>query len=535
MLELLRIKNFALFKLAEIEFHKGLNVITGESGSGKSVILKAIDFALGGKIPESYYKVADDKVQVELMFVFNNEELIIKREISLDSKRSRFYINGSLATLKQIKELREGLLLYAAQDAQRVLTSPRFHTDILDSFIPEQISDKKGRLLKKVLALSQQIKELEEDIQRLIDKKSMWEFQLKEIEKIGPKVGEERELEAKRQRLKKQAELQIHVQKALELLDSDDGLVHLLGELQSSLGKLSDLDSELNTFFKDLEESFIMLNELKHKLINYPLVSDVEHELESIEERLWKLSQLKKRFNCSIEEIINIKENKQRELSKIEENKLRLNSLKKELTRLVEELKEVVGYVNGLREEKADYLSNLLREELISLGFNENVKILFKFYDKDLFDGVLERRAEIFWQPNSGVKPMPLGEVASGGELSRIFIAFMLVSSKNSSKTLIFDEVESGIGGITLQKVGEKIKKISNKHQVIMVSHWPNIAYLADRHFFIEKKDINDRTFSTCVRLDGSEVLEELARMAGGGDKGMMLAKKLLEEKDGVD
>ncbi len=533
MIELLRIRNFALFEEIELEFEKGLNVITGESGSGKSLILKAIDVLLGGKFLNIFYKSKKEKVKLEGIFKFDNEEFILKREIIPNTNRSRFYINDELVSLKKMREFREKAILYAAQDTQRLLANKQYLTLLFDSFWSLDLNSLKEKLLKELKLLTQQIRDLLEKIDMLKEQKRTWEFQREEIEKVKPKPKEEIELEKKKKNLRAQAEIQNYIQKAINILTSEENLQKALFELQKCVEKISQIDKDLNLFSEKIEEFYILLGELKDKLLKYPLVSDIEYELEKIEERLWRLSQLRRKFGMSIEDLITMSREKEKEFLVIEEYEFKIKELKEKQKKLLTKLQEVVNKINTNREKLGEELSSLLKKELIELGFGENIDIYFEFEKKPLFEDIVYESVPIFlWRQSSDRPYVSVSETASGGELSRIFLAFMFLCSFQDSTTLIFDEIESGIGGVILTKIGERIKKVSQNRQIIMISHWPYIASLADKNFVVEKKEKDGDLKSICFAItDQEKLIRELSRMAGGGKEGELFAKKLLTGK----
>ncbi len=531
MLELLRIKNFALIESAELEFSEGLNVITGESGAGKSIILKSLDFLFGQNIPLAQIGRNDEPTYVEAMFLLENEEIILKREISNITKRSRIYINDRLGSKNKINELKQKLIIYTSQYEQQKLTRPEYHTSILDNFIPQEILQKKHKILNQLKQIKNRIKEIEESLTNLKSKKDLHEYQIKEIEKINPQPGEDEKLLNKREELKKTAKISEEIEKGLVILNSEQcSLQDLVNDLYKTIENIAQVDENFLDLLDKMEVIRELTSEINSRLISYPVSIDQIKELEQIEERLFEIEQLKKRLNKSLDEILTMKDELARDISKIDELNLELKNLLDQKKDIELELKKIIWKLNSKRVTIADNLSKRLKKELLDLGFEKGIDISFNFFEHPLEEDITEKRAKIILRPNLGHDFQPLDRIASGGELSRIFLALISISANEELPTLIFDEVDAGIGGITLTKVGKKLQKLAEKHQIILITHWPQLASLANTHFRVKKEIIGETTRTICKRLDGEEIKEELSRMAGGGSHGEALARELLEE-----
>lgn len=531
MLEFLRIKNFALIESAELEFSKGLNVITGESGAGKSIILKSLDFLLGQNMPLAQLNTKDSSTYVEAIFVLNNEEIIIKREISNTTKRSRIYINDQLSSKNTINELRQKLIIYTSQHEQQKLIKPEYHTSILDNFLQKQLLDKKHKLLNQLKYIKVKIKEIEDELLTLQSKKDLYEYYIKEIEKVNPQLGEDEILLKKREELKKTAKISENVEKGLLLLDSQEfSLMDLVNELYRIIDNIAQLDKNFSDLLDKIEVIKDYSMEINSRLRNYPVGIDQIKELENIEARLFEIEQLKKRLNKSLDEILILKEEMAKDISKIDALYLEVKKFTKQKQEIEQRLKGVISQLNNERMDVAEKLSQKLKKELLDLGFEKEVDISFSFFDYEIEENIVEKRAKILWRPNPGHDFQPLDKIVSGGELSRIFLALISVSAGEELPTLIFDEVDSGIGGITLTKVGNKLKELAKDHQIILITHWPQLASLANTHFMVKKQISGSTTRTICKKLSSNEIKQELARMAGGGNHGDALARELMQE-----
>ncbi len=531
MLELLRIKNFPLIEDVEIEFHQGLNVITGESGAGKSIILRAMDFAMGENLSSKAIMPVKEKGFVELLFYLEDEELLIRREISSHG-RSRIYINDKLSSKNRLKELRNQLIIYTSQHEQHRLLRPEYHTRLLDEHLPDELIQEKQQVIKRLTQLEGKIQGIKFKLSDIESKKDFFEYQLEEIKRVSPLPNEDEILLKKREELKNSAILGEKIQQALEVLGTDEfSIIDQLIRLGTTVKSISTLEPEFKEISEEIEHAKEILTELEARLRNYPIGIEEVNELEKIEARLFEIEQLKKKLGKTLDEILGLKEEMEATISKKDELRLELKNLERERHALLLSLKNIVESINRKRIEKAKELAKKLKEELLALGFEKHIEIAFNFSPVTLFDDIEEQRARIIWRPNPGQELQPIDKIASGGELSRIFLAIITTTNQHLP-TLIFDEVDSGIGGLTLTRVAQKIKELSKRHQIILITHWPQLAYLADRHFRVHKEIINSQTITKCNALNGEEIKNELARMAGGGPQGKALAQQLLKEKE---
>ncbi|GAB6161863.1 DNA repair protein RecN [Desulfothermus naphthae] len=528
MLQFLRIKNLALIQDAELEFAPGLNVITGESGAGKSIILKALDFLLGENLPWKIVRQGKERAFVEAIFSNQEKEVIIRREIMPQSARSRLYINDNLSSRNKVLELRNRLIVYTSQHEQHKLLKSDYHTKLLDEHLPLNLIQKKEFLTKKIAAIQQKIANTRQQIAEIDSQKDFLEYQLKEIQRVSPAPNEEEVLLKKREDLKNNAKLREKIDKCLELIDSDSSpLLDQLIVLTGLTKEIANLDDDFNDFIEPLEQAKETIVDLEIKLKSYPIGFEQVAELENIESRLFEIEQLKRKLNKSLDEIINLKEILENKISKMDELKLEIKKLEKIRQTYISELKEVINSINNLRADISQRLEGRIKKELVELGFHKDIGIKFDFFSVELLEQVEEKKARILWSPNPGQPMQPIEQTVSGGELSRFFLA-LITTTTEELPTLVFDEIDTGIGGLTLNKVASKLKELSKKHQVILVTHWPQLACLAQKHFRVKKEVINSQTISRCDTLTGDEIFEELSRMAGGGPQGKALATQLL-------
>ena len=531
MLELLRIQNLALIEDLELEFSSGLNVLTGETGAGKSFILRALDFVLGEKMPPDSIRPGEDRSRVEALFSLPEGDYVIKREFLRDKGRSRIYVNDSLSSRDKVRELRPRLLMHTSQHGQQRLLSQAYHTRILDTRVPHELLAERDDLADKLRQCRTRHKELTERARELEERREFLEYQEQEIARVDPQPGEEEELEEKKRELREQARSSEGVQRSLELLEGQDcRVLDRVSQLHSEIAGLADHDSDFSEEAARLEEMRYELQELAVKLKDRPPPVDTEQELERIESRMWELGRLKRKLNRSLEEIAGLRSEIRENLDFLDGCNLELQQLARREQELEERLGEVVQRINQAREEAAEEIAASLRDELRDLGFPQGMEVTFEFNPVQLSEQVTENRARLMWMPNPGHPPQPLDRIASGGELSRFLLALVGLFAQDQAPTLLFDEVDAGIGGVTLSQVGQKIGELAGRQQVVLISHWPQLACLADRHFLVFKEVERDQTSTRCRSLSGEEVEQELARMAGGGEQGRLLADRLLRD-----
>ena len=532
MLELLRIRNLALIDDLELELSKGLNVITGESGAGKSFILKALDFVLGEKMSTDMIRPGRERAQVEALFALPEGDTVIRREMLSETGRSRIYVNDALSSQEKVREMRPRLMVHTSQHGQQRLLRPSYHTKILDAHLPEDLLRTKDELLASLRQIRDERSRIESKASELEQKREFLEYQAKEIEKVGPKPGEEEELEERKETLRSQARAQESVQRCLDILSGPEGQVlDKIHELQREISYLSGIEEPFQETATRMEDFRQLLVELDRELRGRPLAAESEQELESIESRLWELSRLKRKLNRPLEGIVRLQEEISENLDWLDDCQLKLQQLDRREREHKEELVRIMEQVNARRREAGEELSGRLEQELKSLGFSEDVSVVFELSSTPVFDAIEEQRARLMWVPNPGQPPQPLDQIASGGELSRFLLALVGLMARDELPTLLFDEVDSGIGGVTLGQLGEKIRQLATRQQVVLISHWPQLACLADRHFQVAKQVENSQTYSRCTLLNREEIFEELARMAGGGEQGRLLAEQLMNGK----
>jgi len=536
----LRVKNLALIEFLELGFDQGegggLVVMTGETGAGKSIMLRAINLLSGGRASSDWIRSGAESCEVEALFEINPDHhlllhqleeggfgsepsLVIKR-IMNNAGRSRFYVNGSLATGKIVSELTAELLSVASQHDHQQLLQPSLHLDYLDTLgdlwpdrqllgkIHKNRQDKKAELT--ALRLQEQEKEQRLDFLR---------FQVGEIREAALQPGEDELLLAEKKRLKNGQAL-INLSQATHRLLSHELMDHLT-TLRQNMAQLAAIDPGIVKLSEDItgytflaEDYVIELKQYRDSLENDP------YRQEQVSERLDIIQQLKRKYGVSVESILDFAEQGEVELQHLENMDKEIAALEKEVTALEKEMCDRARQLSEKRMTTAATLETAMTRELSSLAFNQaSFQMVWKEVEQlpETMKSSGWERGEFFFSANPGEPARPLAKIASGGELSRLMLAMKcLLARKDMVETVIFDEVDSGIGGEAAEAVARKIKELSAHHQVFCITHLPQIAARGTLHFQVSKKVDDGRTQSAVVRLSSESRVQELVRMLAG-------------------
>jgi len=539
MLELLRIRDLALIEDAELEFAPGMNALTGETGAGKSFIVRAIDFLTGEPMSADLVRPGKEKAVVEAVFVVQGEagaeeDLLIRRELSAETGRSRVFVNDRLASLETLRELRAGLVLHTSQHGQQKLLQPAYQARILDGFLAEPgLPAERDAALAAVKAVQTARAELAERVAELSRQREFLEFQRTEISRVQPEPGEEDALLVRKAALKDREHLDEAKGRALDALLGEAPLAALCGELARALGQLSVFDESFGAD-KDAAEDFrhhLSGLEARIRRLRADDGPNGEDDIEAIESRLFDLAKLKRKLGKGLDEIVSLGREVDENLSFLDSCTLDARRLEREEALAAKALGAVLTRLNAARKDAAQRLCVRLGQELSGLGFSEHARVEFAFEPVVVYsapqpnDGeggnddsgsLTELRGRLNWVPNPGQPPRPLDKIASGGELSRFLLALTGLQAESARPTLIFDEVDAGIGGHTLTRVGERLLALAGRQQMILITHWPQLARLAVRHFQVRKDVLDGMTYTGCARLDAAAIEAELARMSGG-------------------
>jgi len=516
MLETLRIRNLALIDDVELEFCPGLNVLTGESGAGKSFILRALDFILGERIAADLVRPGREKALVEAVFHLDGEELFLRRELSAKNGRSRLFINDDLGSQERLAELRPRLLMHTSQHGQQRLLSPEHHVEILDAFLADPQTLVFQREAREALqAILARKAEVQRRMAGLLERREFLEFQLAEIRKVDPRPGEEEELLGLRDASRQAEKTHALADEAQGLLLGENGLQDALTSLERALAGLGEADEGFGEHAREVGRFRDGLSDMVRDLRALGSHQSADFDAEKVEKRLWELQQLQRKLKRSLDSIVALGEEIEENLSFLDESGLALKRLEKDEVLAAKVLAQATTVLNSAREEASVDLTAGLKSELVNLGFSEHLRVLVDFRALAIHAGIEELRPRFLWVPNPGLDAQPLDRIASGGELSRFLLAVVSLRTREQLPALLFDEVDSGIGGQTLIKVAERIRLLSERQQVILITHWPQLARLADEHFSIRKEVHEGVTYTLCASLSPAERQAELSRMVG--------------------
>lgn len=529
MLEYLRIRNLALIEDAELDFAPGMNVLTGETGAGKSFILKALGFLLGDRLGADMVRQGAEKAQVEAQFQMDGREIVIRRSLLAESGRSRLYVDDALRSQECVRSLREQLLAHASQHGQQQLLQPAFQARLMESTLKDpDLLRRRDELLEQLRSMEARRKELRAREAHLLERRDILEMQQQEIDRVAPEAGEEERLEEQRAIVRAAEQTREQYELALGLLHGEEepGLLDMLGRLERCLHQMARTDDSVSEDADAVTALRQQLSHLSGRLRRPPLPEDMP-DVEQMEERLYALAQLKRKLHRSLDEILELREEIRENISFLDACALDITLLDKEEKQLAAQLQEVLSALLPQRREAAADFARQLEEELRQLGFSEQVRVIPDFMPQEVWPGLMDEKVRILWAPNPGQAPQPLDRIASGGELSRFLLALMSVRPKAESATYIFDEVDAGVGGLTLNKLAEKLENLAKQRQMLVITHWPQLAARAQKHFQISKTIRDNATFTTCVPLDARQRHAELVRMAGGGQQGEALTASL--------
>jgi DNA repair protein RecN (Recombination protein N) len=548
MLQELRIKNFAIIDELSISFSKGLNILTGETGAGKSIILNAVQLLRGEKAGEELVRSEEEEASIEALFdlsenpnllkKFTDEKieepyLLIKR-IILRSGRGRVYINGNLATLSMLSDISEELLSIYGQHEHQLLQKVETHIDILDEF-GELVDLRREfqRYFEKYTSQLEEIKKIREIKEKGAKERELMEFQSREIEAANIRLDEEDALKAERSILINAKRLSDFANYSEELLYSGEGsAIEKIQMILRQGHEVSHIDPKLLELTKNLESLLIQLEEIAIEFRDYSSkIENNPERLEEIENRIEELERLKHKYGKTLEDVLAYKKRIDETLRFFSSDEDKLKELESSLEPLKKNVFELGERLSQERKRVSIELKKAVEKELASLGMRRTI---FEVYFEEV--PISEKgkdRVEFLISPNPGEHLKPLAKIASGGELSRIMLAIKRILAKiGGRQVLIFDEVDSGIGGSIAEVVGRKLKELSKYHQVICVTHLPQIACFADRHYNVRKEVRGGRTTTRVTQLEKEAIIDEIARMLGGikiTEKTRAHAKEMIE------
>lgn len=536
MLWNIHVKNMALIQETEVELSPGLNILTGETGAGKSIIIGAVNVALGAAGFKGFAREDAEYALVELVFSVENEKIrrrleeleipmedgqvIISRKLM--KGRSISKINGETVTVARIREAAEVLIDIHGQHEHQSLLYRKNHLGIVDEYAKEELEPfrvKNEELYRAWKEQKKKLSEMQSDEASRAKETDFLRFEIGEIEDAALAEGEDERLEEQYRRMVNGRKIAEAAAEVSALLSADGGAAEMTGRAIRSLAQAADFDKELSGLNDQLYDIDSLLGDFNRELSGYieSLTFD-EAEFARIEERLDLINHLKSKYGNTIADILAYQEKKQERLDVLENYDAYLEKLRKEFAACEKELLANAERMSAIRKKYARDLSGKIKKALEDLNFLDvEFEIIFERLEHPGVLGFDDVCFMISTNPGEPVKP--LHEVASGGELSRIMLAIKAVlADKDATETLIFDEIDVGISGRTAQKVSEKMAVIAKSHQVICITHLAQIASMADSHYCIEKKVENQATSTSIRKLTEKESVDELARILGGAE-----------------
>ena len=524
MISTLHIKNIGIIDDLSIDLNEGLNVLTGETGAGKTLIIDSLGIISGGRFSKEMIRKGETNSFVEIcMYEPENENsidgnIIVSREINSNGK-NMCKINGRMVTVNELKNFMSKFIEIHGQNDNQSLLDNKFHLKYLDGFIGDKIIDTKKQYkekYEKYLEIKQELKNNYGDEKERERKLDLLRYQFNEIEESNLKVNEEDNLEEKRKLMLNSEKISKNLNEAdiaigENSIDSINVAIRALEKIENIDKKYEDISSNLKNIYYELQEISRDISEHKED------VYFDEQERNEVEERLDLIYNLKRKYGNDVQEILNYKDEIEAEINHIENLDEYNNKLKKDLKHLKQEMTTLAEKMHELRNEYGKVLSININKVLEDLEMkNANINIHVDYNEEEYFENGKDI-VEFYITTNLGEDEKQLAKIASGGEMSRIMLAIKKVlADTDKMPVLIFDEIDTGISGKAAGAVAEKLNGISKNHQVLCISHLPSIAAIADYNYFISKKVINERTNTNIKLLNEKETLEEIARISSG-------------------
>lgn len=520
MIDHIHIQNFAIIKETDIDFENGLNIITGETGSGKSIVIEAISLALGSRADSAFVRHGAAKAIVELAGELDGEEIVITREVSAAGK-NLCRLNGQLVTLAQLQETCRRLADIHGQYDNQSLLNPDNHIRLVDSYHQAEIAPVRQRFDEAYSSYHQIQSRLNQLLARERDdlkKMDFYRFERDEIDKADLTPGEDETLTEQASLLQNSEKIFAGIETAYSLLNEGDtaassAMGSALSALQAITGFSKDIAAVTEDFadlYYRLEDVSASLREIRDRITFSP------EELDSVIARLSLIDTLKRKYGSTIEEILAYRDRIDEELSQIENFDQIKAQLEADAKQAYDRLARCADQLTEVRRASAEELSGAIEKELHDLNFS-SARLSIDFQVPDAIGPDGRDIVEILISTNKGEPLKPLVKVASGGEISRIMLAIKnITGTYDNIPTMIFDEIDAGISGITASIVGRKLKEIASNHQIICITHLPQIAACGDTHYRIFKEETDSNTFTTVERLTDANTVDEIARLLGG-------------------
>ncbi|MBU6948008.1 DNA repair protein RecN [Staphylococcus haemolyticus] len=537
MLQTLSIKQFAIIDELEIHFSDGLTVLSGETGSGKSIIIDAIGQLIGMRASSDYVRHGEKKAIIEGIFDIDESKdvihilhnldieidedfLLVKREI-FSTGKSICRLNNQIVTLQDLRKVMQELLDIHGQHETQTLLKQKYHLKLLDDYAEDKYlstKEKYQNVFNQYKSKTKELEELESADQALLQRLDLMKFQYEELEEASLKEGEIEQLEVDIRRIQNSEKLSMALNNAHVTLTDEHAITDRLYELSNHLQSIDDiLPDKFSKLKEDIDQFYYTLEDAKHEL--YDEMSNTEFDeqmLNELESRMNLLNNLKRKYGKDINELITYKDKLQNEIAKIENYEESTSQLREEISQLYDEVMSKGKVLSRERRTVARTLRDHIVSEIQNLQMKDaNLEISFQLLDKPTIDGI--EFVEFLISPNKGEPLKSLNKIASGGELSRIMLALKSIFVQSRGQTaILFDEVDSGVSGQAAQKMAEKMRDIAEYIQVICISHLPQVASMSDHHLLISKASNDDRTTTQVKELENDDKIDEIARMISG-------------------
>lgn len=537
MLQTLSIKQFAIIDKLEIQFSDGLTVLSGETGSGKSIIIDAIGQLIGMRASSDYVRHGEKKAIIEGIFDIDESKdaisiledlsididedfLLVKREI-FSSGKSICRINNQIVTLQDLRKVMQELLDIHGQHETQSLLKQKYHLQLLDDYAENQYSDllqQYKNVFNQYKDKRKELEDLESADQALLQRLDLMKFQFEELTEASLKEDEVEQLEVDIKRIQNSEKLSLALNNAHQVLTDENAIPDRLYELSNHLQSINDIVSEKYEKLKeDIDQFYYVLEDAKHDIYDEMANTEFDEQvLNELESRMNLLNNLKRKYGKDVPELIAYQSKLENEINKIENYEQSSSQLREEINQLYQEVIDIGKALSKERRRVARELRDHIVSEIQNLQMKDaNLEISFKPLDEPNYEGI--EFVEFLISPNKGEPLKSLNKIASGGELSRIMLALKSIFVKSRGQTaILFDEVDSGVSGQAAQKMAEKMRDIAQFIQVICISHLPQVASMSDHHLLISKASQDDRTTTQVKELLDDDRINEVARMISG-------------------
>lgn len=537
MLRELRIENLAIIDKLELEFQDKLIALTGETGAGKSIILAGINLLIGEKtnmemlrdgadylLAEGVFDADENQVKelTEMGIDVENNEIIVQRRMESNG-RGKAFVNGRRVPMSNLKEIMGTLVDIVGQHSHQMLLHKVNHIKLIDRFLNKDenlIKEKIVNIVSNYEEIQRLLVQLSEKRNSIKEKKDLYEYQLTEIEEVNLSENEDEELEEEYKILFNAGKITEKLKNSYySISDGEINITSLLHNVKKNMEYLSQYGKDYETIFEKIEKIYYEVEELTYSIENIQDNIDVdEYRLNAVVDRLDKINSLKKKYGDDISEILKYREKIRKELDLLDESDFEEKKYKKNMEDLLKKYREEAIKLSAIRKAKAKMIEEKLVSELIYLNMKDaRFEVDFKIDEKISRTGM--DIVEFMIAPNLGQDMKPLAKVVSGGEMSRIMLALKVIfSTVDNVPILVFDEIDTGVGGETVKKIADKLYDIGENAQIICITHSPAIAAKASQQFYIEKKNIDGKTIATVKNLNPDERVDEIARMLAGNN-----------------